>query len=141
MEKKNWDDIPDIQGLSVDWEYAPENPLGKRSCPRLKNEDLQPLLNSNAIMVQVATKEFSTKGVLVDLSQKGAAAFLQHKINPKTIIKFGTMLGQHKFITRGIVQNASLSGKGYRTGIEFVGISKEDQAFILGLHSSASYRY
>jgi hypothetical protein len=43
-EKVNWDDIPSLDGLEVDWQFEPENPLGKRAKVRIANSELYPLL-------------------------------------------------------------------------------------------------
>lgn len=141
MEKTAWRNIPSIGNLSVDWDYEPENPLGKRASARLSDKDLFPLLNVDAIKVQVATSEFNTRGILADLSQNGAAVYLQKKINPGTVIKLGMFLGRHKFIARGIVRNVSATEEGFRVGIEFTGVNEDDRTFIEGLHSSVSYKY
>ena len=39
-EKQGWDNIPSLEGLSVDWEYEPENAMGKRAKDRMVAKDL-----------------------------------------------------------------------------------------------------
>lgn len=139
MGKSGWDDIPPINGISVDWEYEPDNPLGKRGIARMSDMQLRPLLNVDAIRVMIATQQFNTKGILADLSQNGVALYLGHNIGNGSVIKLGMILGSHKLISDGIVRNVTESKKGFRVGVEFDGMSEEDKLFISGLHSSISY--
>lgn len=140
MEKNMWSDIPSIGNLAVDWDYEPENPLGKRAAARMRDLELSSLLNVDTIRVQVATNKFTTQGTLADLSSNGIAVHLQRKVDSGTMIKLGMYLGRRKFISKGIVRNVSDSEGQCRAGIEFLGTDEEDKKFIEGLHSSISYK-
>lgn len=138
-QKGTWDDIPSIGGLEVEWDYEPENPLGKREQVRIGNKDLQSLLGVGRIQVKVAAKNFEGKGLLTDIAQGGIGVFLASKLSEKQPVKIGLFLGKRKLIARAIVRNVTeLQGK-FRTGMELVDLPKDLEAFIGGLISSKSY--
>jgi len=132
--------FPSIGELSVDWDYEPENPLGKRSNSRIREQELFSLLNVEVLKVQVATNKFNAQGSLVDLSRNGVAVCLSRIISVGTQIKFGMILGRQKLISKGLVRNVSGMKAGYRVGIEFVDMLEDNQRFIEALHSSVSYK-
>lgn len=139
-EKTGWDDIPSLQGLEVDWEYVPDNPLGKRAWMRMAGQDLLATLGANRIRVKVVAKDFEETGYLLDLSQSGLAVFLNTPLAAGQAVKLGFFLGQHKVIAKAMVRNVRRLEGGQRTGIEFVGLAKESETFITGLISAKVYQ-
>mgnify|MGYP000996368894 CR=1 FL=1 len=85
-EKANWDDIPSLEGLEVDWQFEPENPLGKRGWVRMENSDLYSLLGVKSIAVKVVSKNFEGKGYLVDIAQSGLAVLMDTQLNSSSLI-------------------------------------------------------
>lgn len=139
-EKTKWDDIPSLQGLEVDWEYVPENPLGKREWMRMADHDLLTILGVKRIPIKVVSKNFDETGYLLDLSQGGVAVLLNTQLAVGQAVKLGFFLGNHKVISKALIRNArKLEGK-QRTGIEFVELAKESATFITGLISAKVYR-
>ncbi len=135
-EKSGWDQIPSLEGLEVDWQYEPENPLGKRAWLRIVNNELHAILGVKNIPVKVASKNFEETGYLLDIAQGGFAALLKTKLAEGQLLKVGFFLGKQKVISRAIVRNAmSLEGR-FRAGIEFVELDKELQGYIAGIISS-----
>lgn len=135
-EKSGWDQIPSLEGLEVDWQYEPENPLGKRAWLRIVNNELHAILGVKNIPVKVASKNFEETGYLLDIAQGGIAALLKTKLAEGQLLKVGFFLGKQKVISRAIVRNAmSLEGR-FRAGIEFVELDKELQGYIAGIISS-----
>ncbi len=140
-EKVNWDDIPSLDGLEVDWQFEPENPLGKRAWVRIVNSDLLPLLGVKRIPVRVVTKDFDGKGYLVDLAQSGLAALLDRKLVGSQQVKIGFLLGKKKIVSRAVIRNVRADNGGYRTGMEFVDLEKEYESFIKGIVSARAYNH
>jgi len=60
MEKKSWDDIPSLDGLTIDWEYKPESSNNKRSFIRIKMEALAKLFEVS--LLQNDEKSSNRKG-------------------------------------------------------------------------------
>jgi hypothetical protein len=139
-EKANWDDIPSLEGLEVDWQFEPENPLGKRTWVRMERSDLYSLLDVKSIPVKVVSKNFDGKGYLVDIAQSGLAVLLETQLNQDQKVKIGFFLGKQKIVSRGIVRNVLDQQGRYRTGMEFVELGKEYESFIVGLVSSKVYK-
>jgi hypothetical protein len=139
-EKTNWDDIPSLDGLEVDWQFEPENPLGKRAWVRIVNIELFKLLGVKNIAVKVVAKNFDGKGALVDLAQSGLAVLLDTKLAESQQVKVGLFLGKQKILSRAVVRNVQDEEGRYRTGIEFAGLNKEYESFIAGLIASTSYK-
>ena len=139
-EKVNWDDIPSLDGLEVDWQFEPENPLGKRAWFRIANIELFKLLGVKNIAIKVVSKNFDGKGTLVDLAQSGLAILLDTKLAESELLKVGLFLGKQKILSRAVVRNVRDEGGRHRTGIEFVRLNKEYESFIAGLIASINYK-
>lgn len=142
MEKKKsgWEDIPSLDGLEVDWEYEPENPLGKRAWARMANMELFDLLAVKSIPVKVVSTNFDKTGQLLDVSQRGLAVLLPARLPVEQPVKVGFFLGSQKVISRALVRNSSeVEGK-YRTGMEFVGLEKSLEDYIAGLNAAKGFQ-
>ena len=107
-EKVNWDDIPSLDGLEVDWQFEPENPLGKRAWLRIANVELFQSLEVKNIAVKVVAKNFDGKGALVDLAQSGLGILLDTKLAESEQVKVGLFLGKQKILSRAVVRNFRL---------------------------------
>jgi hypothetical protein len=139
-EKGKWDDIPSLEGLEVDWQFEPENPLGKRALLRIAGSDLYPLLEVKSIPIKVVSKNFDEKGYVVDLAQNGLAVLLNSPLAESQQVKVGFFLGQQKIVSRAMVRNVRAEKGGYRIGIEFVDLNKDYASFIVGLISSKGFK-
>lgn len=136
MEKKNWDDIPSLDGLGMDWDYQPENPLGKRAATRMQNIDLSRLFEVRSILVKVVSAEISMTGILLDISEKGIGVHLQEKLSEHQPVKIGLFLGTEKIISRGEVVHVRAEDGQYATGIRFVDLDEAAKRYIVGLYAS-----
>ena len=141
MTKASWDNIPSLEDLKMDWDYEPENPLGRRSSIRLSKNDLIRTLDADQIPVKIISRKFDNNGSLVDLSTKGLAVLLDVEMKAGLLIKVGFLLGKVKVIARGIIRNSSKLRDFYRTGIEFVEFEDEATAFIASLTCSKIYKH
>lgn len=139
-KKPSWDDIPPLNGLEVDWEYEPENPLGKRAYARMANKDLFILFAVKSIPVKVVAKNYDKTGYLLDISKKGLAVLLPAHLPPELPVKIGLFLGAKKVISRAVVRNSSEVGGKYRTGVEFVDLEKGLETFIVGLGAAKGFQ-
>ncbi|MGW8194057.1 MAG: PilZ domain-containing protein [Desulforhopalus sp.] len=138
--KADWDKIPSIDGLSVDWEYEPESPLGKRELVRIETKDLRTLFSVKSIPVKVAVKGYEGKGYLVDIAEGGCAVLLGTELSEGQPVKLGLFLGEQKVLSRAIVRSVRQEKGGYRTGMEFVDLAEESATYIAGLVSSKVFK-
>lgn len=139
-EKSSWDDIPALDGLGVDWEYEPENPLGKRAWARITNIDLYSLLDAKSIPTKVVSTNFEQTGHLLDISKNGLAVLLPAQLGNGQRVKIGFFLGKRKVVSRAVVRNSlTVEGK-FRIGMEFVGLDKDSEAYIISLGSAKGFK-
>jgi hypothetical protein len=139
-EKKGWDNIPSLQGLEVDWQYEPENPLGKRAWLRIASTDLQDILGVKTVPVKVVSQGREETGYLMDIAQGGMAVLLSSKLNEGKLIKVGLILGKHKLICRAVTRYVRDVGSKFGTGMEFVDLAEESQSYIAGIVSSRVFQ-
>jgi c-di-GMP-binding flagellar brake protein YcgR len=139
-EKTNWDDIPSLDDLSVDWSFEPENPLGRRKHVRICQKDLHAIIGVKNIPLKVVAKNIEAKGSLVDLNEYGMAALLETKFVVEQSIKVGLFLGENKIISKAIVRNVNEIGGKFRTGIEFVELEKEYETAIAAIVASKNFK-
>lgn len=137
MEKKtSWDDIPSLDGLGVEWEYKPENALGKRAYTRINAEDLVELLAAKKILVKVATAQNSYTGLLLDISKGGVSLNLPVLLDNNLPVMVGFFLGSVKVISKALILHTRKEGALYTTGIQFIDLNNESADFIGGLYAS-----
>ncbi|MFW2365232.1 MAG: PilZ domain-containing protein [Desulforhopalus sp.] len=138
--KDDWKEIPSIEGLGVDWDYEPENPLGKRDMVRVASKDLRTILGVKKIPVKVVSKSSEGKGYLVDIATNGIAVLLNTRFDEGQLVKLGLFLGKQKVLSRAIVRSVMEQNGGLRTGMEFVDLEEEYKRHIDGLISSKVYK-
>lgn len=137
QDKKSWEDIPSLDGLKVDWEFEPENPLGKRSYARLETKELHQLFEAKEIPVKLHSESGQVLGTLLNLSQGGVC--LTVKVGTYRVsqaVKLGFYLGPQQVVSKGIIRNVRQEGQGVIIGIEFIGLSPAIQEYISGVYSS-----
>jgi hypothetical protein len=134
-----WEEIPSLEGLMVDWDYEPENALGKRKWSRLQTTDLRSSLDAKDIPIKVVTKNINKNGSVIDISIGGLAIILDTRLAVGQLARIGLYLGRQKVISRVIVRNVSPLKGTYRIGMEFVELEEENIAYIAGLISSQMY--
>lgn len=139
MKRISWDDIPSLDDLEVDWEYAPDNPLGRREWVRISDTVLYQILDEEYIAIRIATAKSHYTGYLLDLSQKGLAVVVNRELKEAVPVKIGFFIGKRRVVTRGIVRNSTVSADNYRIGIEFAGLDDGDASFIAGLRSAKCF--
>lgn len=135
-KKTGWDDIPSLDGLQVDWEYQPENSLGKRAHKRMKDVELYPILDVKSIPVKVVAKNYDAKGRLVDLTPAGLAIRLDAELAEERPAKVGFFLGRQKILSRTKVKYSRKCGEQYITGMSFEGLENEYLEYIKGIFAS-----
>ena len=139
-ENTSWENIPSLENLTIDWEFEPENALGKRAWVRIDSSDLRSFLTAENIPVKVITRNFDKSGQLVDLSVGGLAVHLTTKLTDGQLIKVGFFLGRQKIISRAVVRNICSVKEKYRVGMEFVDLEKDTSSNIAGIISSKIYK-
>ncbi len=139
-EKSDWDSIPSLDGLQVDWEFEPENELGKRAKMRLDRTELHSQLGVKNIPARVVASDYDETGYLADVSVDGGAVVLSTDPNGDRQVKIGFLLGQRKVVAGAVVKNVVARGKGFRVGFEFLDLSKESEEYITGLFASKGFK-
>ena len=134
--KKDWDDIPSLEGLQMDWDYSGNDQLGKRKFERLTSGDVSEIFELKAVPVRVATNEITMDGTLSDISGGGIAVIFKKSIEAGTKAKIGFFLGRRKIISRVVVRQVAELNDGFRIGFQFQDIADEDSTYINGLYST-----
>lgn len=145
---KDWDDIPSIEDLKIDWDYEPDDQFGKRSEKRLTEKQLLRLIDQDSVPVRILpvvpvkimSHKAHDKGYLIDISSDGLAVLFEIEMKVETMVKVGFFLGKHKIISKGIIKNVSVLAGYYRLGVKFVDLNEETVSFIKSLNSSAAYK-
>ena len=136
-EKSDWDNIPSLDGLQVDWGFQSESPTGNRAFSRLTIKDLNKLYRNTNIPVKLVTEKGQCTAFQIDLSQGGISlrAELPHTENSQ-LVKLGFILGKQKVISRGRIKHVRTENEWTILGIEFVGLTGENQEFLAQLYAS-----
>ena len=140
-KKASWDDIPSLEDIKVDWEYEPENPLGKRTHERMTATELHSMLDVKRIPVKVAADGFEKKGYLLDLTSAGVAVLLDSRLEKEMPLMIGFFLGQQKIVSKVKVKNVQETDGKYKIGMVFQDIDKEYAEFITGIFTSKVLYY
>lgn len=146
MEKnKNWDDIPSLEGLTVDWEFGSKTSHEKRGFIRVNDEDVCGLFEMKEILIKIATARQTYTGRLLDISEGGLAlslsVLLDEQLEENLPVKVGFFLGTRKIISKAVVRHTQKIGDRYTTGIKFVDLGKETAEYIGGLYASQILRH
>ncbi len=138
--KKNWDDIPSLDNLQMDWDYEADNPLGKRTHVRMPIQDIAGMLKENSVAVKVATQDFSAIGRLEDISQGGIGLNMKTELSQEQAVKVGFFLGGRKIIANARVKHIKPVAGGYRTGFQFVNLNQDDSEYIGSIYVSKTLK-
>ena len=134
--KKSWDDIPSLDGLSVDWDYKAREKVDNRSHSRLDAGSLQQLFETGAIPAKLAIAGETLDARLVDLSKGGAALSLDRSLAIGQPVKTGFLLGPAKILAKGTVRHVKQDGDRYIIGIQFAALNEGSADYIAGLYAS-----
>lgn len=135
----NWDKIPSIPNLTVDWDYEPETSLGNRLWKRLVQQDLLRLFGIDSTSVKMITADTEIKGRLVDISQKGLGVLMEKGLAVGKAGKIGFRLGKETIVCQAITKNSRRFPVNHRVGLEFVGLNGKAEEYIAQLVSADSY--
>jgi len=139
-KKASWDDVPSLDNLKVDWEFEPENPLGKRRNIRILAKDLNSLLASGTIPIKILVGKKEFRGTISDLSESGAAVMLESPVQVQQKIAIGFFLGKEKIVSRAIVQNCTPTRESCRVGVDFVGLPEQSLKAIQAIIASKNFK-
>ncbi|MBU0945365.1 MAG: PilZ domain-containing protein, partial [Proteobacteria bacterium] len=130
-ESASWDSIASLEELGVDWDFEPDNPQGKRAYARLNEKELCHLFQVASIPVKLVTETMHTKALLVDISQGGVSLRTKAtNFKESQLVKIGFFLGQLKLISKGRIKNIRTNEGWIILGIEFVGLSEDNNNFL-----------
>ena len=141
-ETRGWDDIPspDLDDLKVDWDFRPENPLGKRSSHRLVDRELVRVFGVLCIPVKIATVDAIAKGLLQDISENGVAVRLPRQLRLDERVKLGFFLGEAKMLCEGTVRHVSSGPLGVTCGIRLNGLPDDLKERIRDLYAPVTLK-
>ena len=140
-DKPNWEDIPSLDGLEIDWGFEPESKEGKRSYSRLTMSDISLLFKKKDIPVKLVSEKGQCVAFLVDVSQGGICLRTKEvDVQDSQLVKLGFFLGNQKVISKGRVKHVRKENEWKILGIEFVGLTGESYHYIAGLYSSLTLR-
>ena len=134
--KKSWDDIPSLDGLSVDWDYKAREKVDNRSHSRLDAGSLQQLFETGAIPTKIAIAGQTLDARLVDLSRGGAAFSVAIPLAIGQPVKTGFVLGPAKILARGTVRHIKQEGGRTIVGVMFEALNEGSADYIAGLYAS-----
>lgn len=135
-QKKSWEDIPSLDGLSVDWDFKAPASTDNRSHTRLNAEDLRALFAKGAIPAKLAVAGETRDARLVDLSRGGVALSLEAPLTVGQRVQTGFFLGPVKILGRGMVRHIKKDGDRYLAGIQFEALNQGSADYIAGLYAS-----
>jgi hypothetical protein len=139
--KNDWEDPSSLVGLKIEWDYEPENPLGKRKVARISKRALTELVTVDKVLVKIHAQGVAATGSLEDISETGFAVLLYKRLAEGLQVRAGFFLGSRKILASAKVRNVSNLDGRYRIGLEFVGLGDNDAAFLMGLLPSTVLRY
>jgi len=132
----NWDDLPTLEGLGVDWDFKPIPPLGKRAFVRIEKENIPQMFIVDKIFVKVATVTEIYTGQLLDISKGGLSVNLPVSLEENCPLRVGFLLGPVKIISKAVVKHSRNIDNQHITGIEFIDLDSESAGYINGLYAS-----
>ena len=142
MEKKvNWDSIPSLDGLEIDWEYSARKGRDNRAFVRLNLQDIAQLFEACEIAVKVATVQQMYSGILLDISSGGLALQLAVALEVQQPVKVGFILGTMRIIAKGQVRHVQPLDDGFKIGIQFIDLPLDIGDFIGALYASKVFRH
>ena len=134
--KKTGDDIPSLDGLTVDWDYAAQAKTDNRSHVRLDAGSLDHLFETGAIPAKLAIAGQTLEARMVDLSRGGAALSIEIPLEIGQPVKAGFLLGPAKILARGTVRHVKKEGDRYLVGIRFEVLNEGSADYIAGLYAA-----
>jgi len=135
-KKSNWDDIPSLEGLEMDWDYDGDGAHAKRRFERLTFGDMTDIFEVKAVPVRIATEGFTLDGTLNDLSGGGIAVTLKKPVDVGQSARIGFFMGRRKILSRAVVRQVAPVAGGYRVGFQFEDLKEDDSTYINGLYAS-----
>jgi len=136
-EKRTWDDIPNIENLEIDWDFVPENPLGKREHVRVTARDLYRLFQETEYPVNIKSGNINIEGTLVDISEGWISIKSDIELMQDQEVNIDLILGNKSIVASGIVKMVREQNWVYFLGVQFTSITKKLQAFIKEMYPSA----
>lgn len=135
-KEKSWGDIPSLDGVGVDWDYKPENPLGKRSFVRMQQGELHTLFEARQIIVRVADGKIDVRGPLNDICEGGLSVNLKIALSVGQPVKVGLFLGTQKIVSRAEVKQVKKHDGMFKVGLAFVDLNEACKAFLAGVYAA-----
>jgi len=140
-KKKNWDAIPSLDGLQMDWEYKSESSRDQRSSVRMKKEALAKLFAMQEVPIKVFAEGQTSMARLLDLCAGGLSMGTPVPLAIDLPIQVGFYLGQMKILSRAQVRHVRQAEGFYIIGIKFIDLDTAAAEFIRELYASGVLRH
>jgi c-di-GMP-binding flagellar brake protein YcgR len=134
--RMSWKDIPSLEGLVVDWDYAPESQQDQRAHVRLDMQVMTRLIEAREIAVKLATSKQTYDGKLVDISEGGLALCLAVQLPVDLPVRVGLVLGNAKIVSRAQVRYVKPGKAACIVGLQFVDLPQDAARYISGLYAA-----
>lgn len=141
MEKKEWGDMPTLEGLEMEWDYSPDHRDGQRLHKRITRIDVANLYGNRYIPVKMAHAHATFDATLRDLSEGGLGVDLKTKVDELQNLKVGLMLGSKKIVASAQVRHVRSGHNGFTAGLQFINLEPSIRKFIAGMYVSKVLRH
>lgn len=141
MREKDWEEIPGLEGLQMEWDYCPDCRDGQRLHKRMTRTDMANLYGSRHVSVNVASTTGTFKGSLRDLSEGGLGLDLKTRLDECQNLKVGMVLGAKQIVVSAQVRHVRAGGHGYTAGLQFINLEPSIRKFIAGMYASKVLRH
>lgn len=133
-DPRQWDDIPSLDDLEIDWNYTSAGANGNRSHKRMSRKELTSLFGTANIPVRAVTEKECNVGTLLDICEGGLAIILDAELTKNQMIKIGLFLGRKEIISHAIVRHVDHNNKPCRIGMQFEHLSRENTEYLAGMY-------
>jgi len=141
MVKNEWGDVPNLEGLEMEWDYIPDCRDGQRLHKRMTRTDMVNLYGTSHIEVKVASANGTYKASLRDLGEGGMGLDLKNRLDEYQNLKVGMMLGAKHFVASAQVRHVRSGEHGYTAGLQFLNLEPSIRKFLAGMYASKVLRH
>ncbi len=135
-DNSGWENIASIEGLEVEWDFEPENVLGKRDHERIPAASILSFIGIKDLKIHVSTVHKNFSGTLLDIGVGGMAIDSSVQLEQNQLLKLGFILGRKKVISKAQVRWVKKIQESFKMGVMFVHLSADDANFIAGIYGA-----
>lgn len=133
-DPRNWDDIPSLDDLEMDWSYPPVSSNGNRGGKRISKKEFSSLFGTADIPVRTVIGTAHRVGALHDISVGGLSIMLDSELTKNQVIRVGLFLGRKEIISLAEVRHIDRKSRPYRVGMQFKQLSRENTEYLTEIY-------